>query len=346
MRSIRNFILSLFFIFLSGYAYSQKAVDSVPPIKKESLVAPLSDSISPVVKKSSNKKKQLSPIFDSTKEALIIADTISKTKKDSTVTKKDSTVFSQPTRVSFGSIEDSILRKNIYINEQIPAIFFITEKKENTGKEFTFYLICIIVFMLGLFKTFYSNYFNNLFRVFFNTSIRQTQLTEQLLQAKLPSFLLNIFFAISTGVYIWLLFKYDHPPKLLKSHLLLPFCIGGIGILYFAKYLLVKFMGWMGGMQEASDNYIFIIFLVNKIAGIILVPFIVILAFTFSSWIHNIILFSLLVLGLLFLSRYAKIFGILRFKFPLQPLHFIIYVLAVEVIPILIIYKLVIDYII
>jgi len=206
--------------------------------------------------------------------------------------------------------------------------------------------LCIIVFILGLFKTFYPAYFNNLFRVFFNTSIRQTQLTDQLLQAKLPSFILNIFFTITTGFYIWLLFKNYHPPRFINSQLLLPVCIVGIGILYFAKYCILKFIGWMSGMQQAADNYIFVIFLVNKIVGIILVPFIITVAFSTPLWINNITIFSLLVFGLFFLSRYVKTYGVLENKFPLEPLHFIIYISALEIVPLFLIYKAAVDYLV
>jgi len=197
-----------------------------------------------------------------------------------------------------------------------------------------------------LFKTFYGGYFNNLFRVFFNTSIRQTQLTDQLLQAKLPSFILNIFFAITTGFYIWLLFKNYHPPRFINSQVLLPVCIMGIGILYFVKYCILKFMGWMSGMQQAADNYIFVIFLVNKIIGIILVPFIVLLAFSTPLWVNYTTFFSLILLGLFFLSRYIKTYGVLEYKFPLQPLHFIIYITALEIVPLLLIYKVALDYLV
>ena len=225
-----------------------------------------------------------------------------------------------------------------------PPIFFGAESKLITGKEFIFYSLCFVILILGIFKTFYNNYFNNLFRVFFNTSIRQTQLTDQLLQAKLPSFILNIFFAISVGFYVWLLFKHYHPPRLISSKLLLPFCIAGIGALYFIKYCILKFMGWMSGMQEAADNYIFVIFLVNKITGIILVPFSILLAFSMPAWTNYIVIFSLLMMGLFFLSRYIKTYGVLEYRFPLEPLHFVIYVTAVEILPLLIVYKLVVDY--
>jgi Domain of unknown function (DUF4271) len=250
----------------------------------------------------------------------------------------------QPVVKSYQSFVDSLLKSGSYINVNQPSIDFITEKREWRGKEFIFYSLCFVVLILGLFKTFYSSYFNNLFRVFFNTSIRQTQLTDQLLQAKLPSFILNIFFAVSVGFYIWLLFKRYQPPRLIGNQLLLPFCIAGIGALYFIKYCILKFMGWMSGMQQAADNYIFVIFLVNKITGIILIPFIILLAFSTALWTNTIVIFSLLLIGLFFISRYIKTYGVLEYRFPLEPLHFIIYVIAVEILPLLIVYKVVVDY--
>ena len=247
---------------------------------------------------------------------------------------------------TYRSIVDSLLSFNKFINVKDLPVFFVAERKEMEGKEFLFYTVCFIVFILGMFKTFYRNYFNNLFRVFFNTSIRQTQLTDQLIQAKQPSFILNVFFNISIGIYVWLLFKQYHPPRLISNELLLPFCIVGIGLLYFAKYCVLKLMGWMSGMQQAADNYIFVIFLVNKIVGIVLVPFIILLAFAMPQWVNYTTSFSLLLLGIFFLSRYVKTYGLLEFKFPLQPFHFIIYIASIEVIPFLIIYKVVIDYLI
>lgn len=275
------------------------------------------------------------------------SDSLVSISRDSAKTTSDTlAAIPLPKIKTYHSIEDSLLSSNKFINVKDSPVFFVAEKKEMEGKEFLFYTVCFIVFILGLFKTFYRNYFNNVFRVFFNTSIRQTQLTDQLIQAKQPSFILNVFFNISIGIYVWLLFKHYHPPRLISNELLLPFCIVGIGLLYFAKYCVLKLMGWMSGMQQATDNYIFVIFLVNKIVGIVLVPFIILLAFAMPQWVNYTTSFSLLLLGLFFLSRYVKTYGLLEFKFPLQPFHFIIYIASVEVIPFLIIYKVVIDYLI
>lgn len=251
-----------------------------------------------------------------------------------------------PVTKSYNSIINRLLLSNRFINVKEPAVFLITEKKQMHGKEFIFYTLCLIVLILGLFKTFYRGYFNNLFRVFFNTSIRQSQLTDQLLQAKLPSFILNIFFTISAGIFLWLLFTYYRPPHLINTELLLLFCILGIGVLYFVKYCTLKFIGWLSTMQQTIDSYIFIIFLVNKISGIVLVPFLIILAFSLPLWIHYITTVAVFIIILFFLSRYLKTYGVLNNKLPLNAFHFLVYIIATEIIPILILYKVTIDYLI
>jgi len=315
--TLTRFFITFLLIILCTNTFSQQSADSVRQNRIDTSGKPLADT-----------------------SLTVVADSLSK-KNDTPAIKI------APAHVeTYRSVVDSLLIANKFANAKQPAVFFIANTKQPTGKEVIFYTLCIVVFILGLFKTFYTAYFNNLFRVFFNTSIRQTQLTDQLLQAKLPSFILNIFFTITTGIYVWLLFKYYHPPRHISSQLLLPFCITGVGVLYLTKYCILKFMGWMSCMQEAADNYIFVIFLVNKISGIIMVPFIILLSFSMSHWVNYIVIFSLLVMGLFFLSRYVKTFGVLEYRFPLQPLHFVIYIAAVEVVPILLIYKVVVDYVI
>lgn len=243
------------------------------------------------------------------------------------------------------SISHKWLLQNRFINiKQAPVYFLQLERKVN-GKEILFYSICILIFFLGLFKTIFYNYFNNLFRVFFNTSLRQSQLTDQLVQAKLPSFILNILFVMSAGIYAWLLFTHLSPQRVVSTNLLLPFCIGTIAIIYLGKYLIIKFMGWVGGIQPTTNNYIFIIFLVNKIIGILLIPFIILLAFSNPAWIGTISTISFLLLGLFFLVRYAKSYSSMDNKLRLNAFHFVVYIIGGEILPLLILYKLAVDYV-
>lgn len=247
---------------------------------------------------------------------------------------------------SVAKVDSSLLAKNKYINSSSKAVALPEYPHKASGKEFLFYILCLVLLILGLFRTFFTGYFKNLFRVYFNTSLRQTQLSDQLQQATLPSLILNIFFAITAGIYIWLLFNYYHPPRYFNGKALLPFSILLVAVLYFLKFCVLKFMGWVTDVQESTNNYIFAIFLVNKIIGIFLVPVIILLAFVHRQWIPAIINGSVMVIGLLFLSRYVKSYGAIEKKIPLNPFHFVIYIVGAEIIPLFILYKVAIDYLI
>ncbi len=247
---------------------------------------------------------------------------------------------------SASEIDSTLLAKNPYINSKSKPVILPEHVHISSGKEFLFYVLCLVLLILGLFRTFFSGYFKNLFRVYFNTSLRQTQLSDQLQQATLPSLILNIFFTLTAGIYIWLLFNFYHPPRLFNGKALLPFCILSIGIIYFLKFCILKFMGWVSDVQESANGYIFAIFLVNKITGIFLVPVIILLAFINRQLLPAIVDISFMIIGLLFLSRYIKSYGAIEKKIPLNPFHFIIYIAGAEIIPLLILYKVAIDYLI
>ncbi|CAN5148507.1 hypothetical protein BH20BAC1_BH20BAC1_11180 [soil metagenome] len=244
------------------------------------------------------------------------------------------------------SVMNKWLTKNKFINTAPGTEFVVIKGKTFSGKEFLFYLLCLVALILGLFKTFYKGYFNNLFRVFLNTSLRQNQLTDQLQQAKLPSFILNIFFAVTAGIYLWLAFSYFYPGSTVKGKPLLLLCIGGIGALYLVKFLSLKFLGWLYTLQEEVNNYIFIIFLINKIAGIILVPLIFVLAFSKPLVMQYVNLICILVLGLFLITRYIKTYGSLDRRVSINAFHFVIYVLAIEIVPLMLVYKVTVDYLI
>lgn len=296
-------------------------------------------------------KKQFSVLRDSNsspnlvsgKKRVSIVNTFSDSIKKATDTLPHSAVnLSQPV----AAVDSALLAKNPYINSKSKAVSLAEHLHAVSGKEFLFYILCLVLLILGLFRTFFTGYFKNLFRVYFNTSLRQTQLSDQLQQATLPSLILNIFFAITGGIYIWLLFNFYHPPRLFNGKALLPFCILSLAVLYFLKFCILKFMGWISDVHESTNGYIFAIFLVNKITGIFLVPVIILLAFVNRQWLPVIINVSFMIIGLLFLSRYVKSYGAIERKIPLNPFHFIIYIVGAEIIPLFILYKVAIDYLI
>ena len=232
-----------------------------------------------------------------------------------------------------------LIAKNPFINSN-SAIPQQIQLRKTESRDYLFYLIVGMLLLLACLRFFYSKYFNNLFRVFFNSSLRQSQLTDQLLQARLPSLFFNVFFVISTGFFVYLLLKYFH--WLEDSALwwtFLPGCIAVVGIIYGAKYFTLKFTGWITSYKDSIDTYIFVIFLINKIIGILLVPIVVLMAFS-EYWVVRIVVVpALIITGLLILLRFFRSYGLLQGRLKVSRFHFLLYVIGIEVLPILMIYK-------
>ena len=354
MNFFSNFILSLCFVLCGNLIFAQNQNDSLLRKKPDTDSASINKKPVTIQRRITDtvnqEKKRISISHDSNSSHPIISvkrNIDSNSLDKNTINKQDSLPDSlQALSRRVPDFDSIILAKNPYINTESKPVFLDEIIHTGSGKEFLFYSLCLVLLILGLFRTFFTGYFKNLFRVYFNTSLRQTQLSDQLRQATLPSLILNIFFTITAGIYIWLLFNFYHPPRMFSGQVLLPFSILSLGVIYFFKFCLLKFLGWVSDVQESTNGYIFAIFLVNKITGIFLVPVVVLIAFINPEWLPIIIKISFMLIGLLFLSRYVKSYSIIERKIPLNPFHFVIYIAGAEIIPLIILYKVAIDYLI
>ena len=255
---------------------------------------------------------------------------------DSSLMRKNDLIeFASPYTVAF----NKILESNQFLNTSTKPVAWVIQEKKRISKDRLFYLIAIIVSLLAFLRFVYTRYFNNLFRFFFNASLRQSQLIEQLLQAKLPSLLFNMLFVFSGGLYIYLLLMYNHWIDNLDFWQILAYCTVSLGLIYLIKFFTIKFTGWLTGLTEVTNNYVFIIFLFNKVIGIFLLPFIVIIAFSMPALANSAVIGSLLLIGILFLIRFFRSYALLQNQLKLSQFHFLMYVVGVEIIPVLIVYK-------
>lgn len=229
--------------------------------------------------------------------------------------------------------------KNKLLNTDTEPISFAVQFKKTQSKDPLFYLIVVMVFMLASLKYAYHRYFTNLFRVFFNTSLRQSQLTDQLLQAKLPSLLFNLFFVISGGLFIYILLSYFHLISGDSKWVFIFFSMVLMGLIYFLKFCTLKFTGWITGLKDATNTYLFVLFLINKIIGIFLVPFIIILSFSDYAIVSFAVPISLISIGIFILLRFFRSYGLIQNQLKISRFHFFLYIMGVEILPLLLIYK-------
>ena len=220
-----------------------------------------------------------------------------------------------------------------------PVKLIITEK-EWTGKEAFFYSIIGLLIFFAFIRNAFGRYLQDLFKLFFRTTIKQRQVKEQLMAAPLPSLLLNILFAISGGVFLALVFDHYSLGDQFNFWLLILYCAVGLAVLYLGKFIVLKIMGWLLHQPDATDAYTFVVFTTNKVIGIALLPFIVMLAFTNGTVAQAALTLSLIVVGALFFYRFYLSYATIHRQIKVDFLHFLLYLAAFEIAPLLLINKL------
>ena len=234
---------------------------------------------------------------------------------------------------------EKLLEENKYLNTKEKPVSLAVKMKKTASNALVFYLLSAVIFFFGIIRTIYSKYFTNMFRVFFNSSLRQTQLSDQLLQDNLPSLYFNLIFIVAGGFYVYFLLQRMSAGIVNFNLMLLGSCIAAILIVYTVKYLMLKLMGWLTGYQDEANTYIFVVFLINKIVGICLLPVIVTIAFAQNIVVKWVIIFSVLLFGLLLLLRFFRSYGLLQHRLKVSRFHFSLYIFSLEILPLLIMYK-------
>lgn len=219
-----------------------------------------------------------------------------------------------------------------------PVRYTVSEKTYES-KDVIFYLVTGLLLLFALIKNSFRRYLTDLVSTYFRTTMYPRQLKDQLLQNPLPSFLFNIFFVLSGCVYIALVFQYYHTVASYSFWQLASYAALGLTGIYLGKFLILKFLGWLFQAKEATDTYLFVVFANNKITGFILLPFTLLLAFAGSAVQSAMLTLSFVTVGGLFLYRYFISFISINRLVQISLFQFLIYLVAVEIIPLLLINK-------
>lgn len=236
-------------------------------------------------------------------------------------------------------LDTAIYTSNPFYGFANPARM-VVKARQWVGKEEFFYAIVALLLFFALLKNAFSRYLDDLFRVFFRTTLKLRQTRDQLINAPLPSLLFNILYTLSAALFITLMLQYFGLGKKYEFWLIFVYCIAGLLAIYTVKFLMLKLCGWMLRATEATDTYIFIVFTTNKVMGILLLPFIIGLAFMSGESYQAVFFLSICLLALLFVYRFYLSYVSVQKQIKINFFHFLLYLLAFEIAPLLLINKL------
>jgi hypothetical protein len=211
------------------------------------------------------------------------------------------------------------------------------------SKTLDFYLLLVLCGILGGIKTIHPKYFNDVWRAFINPTLGSRQLKDMIQSASFPNLIMNLFSCIVFGTYVFYLISIGRDWRFagMPSSMVVSLLIVGSVLLYSGKYLFVRFTGWAFNIRSTSEQYNFNIFLVNKIVGITLLPFIICFAFLNKEWQVPICITSIVLLVALLMNRYVRSWNIFAHFFMNNRFHFFMYLCGFEILPMAILLKMV-----
>jgi hypothetical protein len=314
---VKKFLLTLFiFAFVSLSAFSQSVVDSAAPVKDTNLPKRIEKKMAHVSRRKDTASTNVFSDTSSVNPSVAI-----------------DTEFNWIKKIDFN------LSEHPYYNFAGHAVAHPEMKRFSKNTDLMFYLLLGLFFYFALIKTAFNKYVNNLLAIFLRITLKQQQLREQLLQSPLPSMLLNILFIVNGGLYISLLLDYYNETVVNNFSLQTIYCSLLLIIIYTGKLIIMKSIGWIFNIKKATDTYIFIVFLVNKMLGIFLLPFLAFIIFEPPQAQQVFVTLSLIFVILLIAYRFIFSFRPLQNEIRWSLFQFFIYLCAFELAPLILIYK-------
>ncbi len=208
------------------------------------------------------------------------------------------------------------------------------------GTDWVFYLFAGSLLMLGLTRVVFPGYLEDMFRGFFGPSISQWKKGEGAARHGVASLWLNLLFLFNGALFLYFLLRPDGSFALAwRPWQRIGFWMVLLAAVYLLKYAFLMLTGWVFGKVRQAHDYMSIVFEVNRLAAILLVLCALPLALSRDIGSEFFLPFVWLVLAMLLALRLVRSYGFFRKSQGLGPVHFILFFLSFEVLPLLLLRK-------
>lgn len=213
----------------------------------------------------------------------------------------------------------------------------------NAYRRFLFISLMATLLLFTLLMTFLRPFFQKVYSAFKTDNMFNQVLRERESIGLLPFMFLYILFFLNAGLFVYLLL-HNNKITLTSSHLIgWLYCTAGVIVVFFLKHLILNLIGVIFPVQKEVRSYNFLIIVFAIVIGVVLVPVNVLLAYGPENIASNLIYFTLGTLGLIYLFRYLRSLIIANRFIAFHKFHFLLYICTVEIAPIMILVKLILN---
>jgi len=210
----------------------------------------------------------------------------------------------------------------------------------NIGNDWVVGVILFAFFLIASVKFLFGKYLSKLTDSIFNSNTANSLFLEKNISMIKGSLMMNLLFVINISLFAVNVMDYFdihiRQSNDLKQFMLVFFMVL---VLYVGKYALIKGLGYVFKGKNESKEYLFTIFLYNKNLGLFLFPIIIALPFVQVNAVVSLINIGILMIFFFFFLRISRGVKILIRKH-VSIFYMILYLCALEILPLLMIYKL------
>jgi hypothetical protein len=204
-------------------------------------------------------------------------------------------------------------------------------------------LLILSISLYTISKYSYPRYYLRLLSTVLNYHSANKLYLEKNMRNIRGSIFFGSFALLVIGIFISYSLKFYLESLDLKFLLVLANCIIYLFSWFLLKYIVFRFIGYVFGGSQESKEYLFNVFLYLKNLAIFILPIVVVIPYVPEFWST-----ILLYLGLV-LSSFMYIFRIIRgikilFAKHVSIFYMILYLCGLEILPLLMIYKLFISF--
>lgn len=249
---------------------------------------------------------------------------------------RDSSLIENDTIVAADTLHHTVIKQEPKFGGD--SIFRI--QNIGFGNDWFVGVILFSLFLLASVKFLFSKYLSKLVESIFNSHTANNLFLEKNINMIKGSAIINILFAINISLFaINILNHNSNSSSQQYGFKEFALVLIGIFLLYVGKVIVVRSLGYVFKGSNESKEYIYTTFLYNKNLGLFLFPVIIALPFVQSFAVEWLMYIGVFIISFFYVLRIARGFKIL-FRKHVSIFYMILYLCALEIFPLLMIYKL------
>lgn len=233
-------------------------------------------------------------------------------------------------------VPNVLIQENPGKNHKFP---YSLNLERNLSPDWILLISLIVLVIFAWINVIYSRFIRTILVSAFNFQLSLRFYGEPNQVQKRISRLFDLIYFITTGLYLYMVYNYFNLNWVDIQGFKLFLVFTGILISFsLLRVMLYEIAGWLFDQLKVFNEAIFHNFLYNKFTGIVMVPFILAIAYTNNIFLDIIVYTSLTVFISINILRLAR--GILfSVKKVFSIFYFILYLCTLEILPVLVIVK-------